>query len=92
MPSLLVTDRCLCMTAAGVITGDIRVSGFPKEQKTFARVMGYCEQVLSKLLNSHELFASICRCECVSQGMVYRLAQQPYLVLFSLISLTTKPA
>eukprot|EP00208_Stichococcus_sp_RCC1054_P006723 CAMPEP_0206141786 /NCGR_PEP_ID=MMETSP1473-20131121/14100_1 /ASSEMBLY_ACC=CAM_ASM_001109 /TAXON_ID=1461547 /ORGANISM="Stichococcus sp, Strain RCC1054" /LENGTH=1124 /DNA_ID=CAMNT_0053536477 /DNA_START=231 /DNA_END=3601 /DNA_ORIENTATION=+ len=28
----------------GVIEGDIRVSGHPKVQKTFARVMGYCEQ------------------------------------------------
>ncbi len=31
--------------AAGVVEGDIRVSGHPKVQKTFARVMGYCEQV-----------------------------------------------
>jgi len=30
--------------AAGTITGDIRVGGFPKEQHTFARVMGYVEQ------------------------------------------------
>ena len=30
--------------AAGAITGDIRVGGFPKEQHTFARVMGYVEQ------------------------------------------------
>ena len=28
----------------GVITGDIRVNGHPKEERTFARVMGYCEQ------------------------------------------------
>ncbi|GAB2228065.1 hypothetical protein Droror1_Dr00009895 [Drosera rotundifolia] len=28
----------------GYIEGDIRVSGFPKKQETFARVLGYCEQ------------------------------------------------
>lgn len=34
-------------SAAGVIDGDVRVSGHPKVQETFARVMGYCEQVRS---------------------------------------------
>lgn len=29
---------------SGYIEGDIRISGFPKIQKTFARVSGYCEQ------------------------------------------------
>lgn len=28
----------------GYIEGDIRISGFPKRQETFARVSGYCEQ------------------------------------------------
>lgn len=28
----------------GVIEGDIRISGYPKVQKTFARISGYCEQ------------------------------------------------
>ncbi|GAB2293500.1 transcription factor [Dionaea muscipula] len=28
----------------GYIEGDIRISGFPKKQDTFARVSGYCEQ------------------------------------------------
>ncbi|CAK9227174.1 unnamed protein product [Sphagnum troendelagicum] len=28
----------------GHITGDIRISGYPKSQKTFARICGYCEQ------------------------------------------------
>ena len=28
----------------GYIEGDIRISGFPKIQETFARVSGYCEQ------------------------------------------------
>jgi ABC-type multidrug transport system ATPase subunit len=28
----------------GYIEGDIRISGFPKDQKTFARISGYCEQ------------------------------------------------
>ncbi|KAL0805402.1 hypothetical protein Bca101_097893 [Brassica carinata] len=29
---------------SGYIEGDIRISGFPKVQETFARVSGYCEQ------------------------------------------------
>jgi ABC-type multidrug transport system ATPase subunit len=28
----------------GYIEGDIRISGYPKKQETFARVSGYCEQ------------------------------------------------
>ncbi|XP_024969108.1 ABC transporter G family member 35-like isoform X3 [Cynara cardunculus var. scolymus] len=28
----------------GYIEGDIRISGFPKKQETFARISGYCEQ------------------------------------------------
>ncbi|KAL6905801.1 hypothetical protein ACP4OV_003402 [Aristida adscensionis] len=28
----------------GVIEGDIRIGGYPKSQKTFARISGYCEQ------------------------------------------------
>lgn len=28
----------------GYIEGDIRISGYPKNQVTFARVSGYCEQ------------------------------------------------
>ncbi|KAK4489207.1 hypothetical protein RD792_005002 [Penstemon davidsonii] len=28
----------------GVIEGDIRISGFPNNQETFARISGYCEQ------------------------------------------------
>lgn len=28
----------------GYIEGDIRISGYPKKQETFARVTGYCEQ------------------------------------------------
>lgn len=29
---------------SGNIDGDIRISGFPKIQETFARICGYCEQ------------------------------------------------
>ncbi|KAG0492944.1 hypothetical protein HPP92_006342 [Vanilla planifolia] len=29
---------------SGYIEGDIRISGFPKKQETFARICGYCEQ------------------------------------------------
>jgi ABC-type multidrug transport system ATPase subunit len=28
----------------GVASGEVHVNGFPKNQKTFARVAGYCEQ------------------------------------------------
>lgn len=28
----------------GYIEGDITISGYPKEQETFARISGYCEQ------------------------------------------------
>lgn len=28
----------------GYIEGDIRISGFPKKQETFARISSYCEQ------------------------------------------------
>lgn len=28
----------------GYIEGDIRISGYPKNQSTFARISGYCEQ------------------------------------------------
>lgn len=28
----------------GIVEGDIRISGYPKVQKTFARISGYCEQ------------------------------------------------
>ena len=33
-----------CIIAGGVIQGDIRMNGYPKEQATFARVSGYVEQ------------------------------------------------
>ncbi|KAI4325296.1 hypothetical protein MLD38_030708 [Melastoma candidum] len=29
---------------SGYVEGDIRISGFPKKQETFARISGYCEQ------------------------------------------------
>lgn len=55
----LLTDVCfLCLRASkttlmdvlagrktgGYIEGDIRISGYPKVQETFARISGYCEQ------------------------------------------------
>jgi len=30
--------------SGGYIEGNIRISGFPKKQETFARISGYCEQ------------------------------------------------
>ena len=30
--------------SAGYVEGEIRMSGFPKKQETFARICGYCEQ------------------------------------------------
>ena len=40
----------------GYIEGDIRISGFPKVQDTFARVSGYCEQtdIHSPTITIHE--------------------------------------
>ena len=29
---------------SGYIEGDIRISGYPKKQESFARISGYCEQ------------------------------------------------
>ena len=42
--SLSVCELCVVPVAAGTIDGDVRVSGHPKVQKDFARVMGYVEQ------------------------------------------------
>ncbi|XP_076894183.1 ABC transporter G family member 29-like [Bidens hawaiensis] len=40
----------------GYIEGDIRISGFPKKQETFARISGYCEQndIHSPTVTVHE--------------------------------------
>ncbi|KAK1434148.1 hypothetical protein QVD17_11066 [Tagetes erecta] len=40
----------------GYIEGDIRISGFPKKQETFARISGYCEQtdIHSPTVTIHE--------------------------------------
>ncbi|GJZ10574.1 ABC transporter G family member 35-like protein [Tanacetum coccineum] len=40
----------------GYIEGDIRISGFPKVQETFARISGYCEQndIHSPTITIHE--------------------------------------
>jgi len=29
---------------SGIIEGEIKIGGYPKDQKTFARISGYCEQ------------------------------------------------
>lgn len=39
-----LSEQAVMFDAAGTIEGDVRVSGHPKVQKTFARVMGYVEQ------------------------------------------------
>ncbi|CAA0839395.1 ABC transporter G family member 32 [Striga hermonthica] len=40
----------------GLIQGDIKISGYPKKQETFARISGYCEQndIHSPCLTLHE--------------------------------------
>jgi len=40
----------------GYIKGDIKISGYPKDQDTFARISGYCEQndIHSPHLTVHE--------------------------------------
>lgn len=45
----------------GRITGDIMVNGKPKEQATWARQVGYVEQVIGNYLS--KLFLSCC-CNC----------------------------
>lgn len=30
--------------SGGTVEGEIRIAGYPKVQKTFARILGYCEQ------------------------------------------------
>ena len=35
---------CAVSLAGGIIQGDVRMNGFPKEQASFARVSGYVEQ------------------------------------------------
>lgn len=47
----------------GYIEGDIKISGFPKSQETFARISGYCEQndIHSPQVTIHEsLIYSAC--------------------------------
>ena len=39
-----LTKVLAAVCAAGIIRGDVRVSGHPKVQETFARIMGYVEQ------------------------------------------------
>lgn len=46
--------------AAGKIVGDVRVSGFPKVQETFARVIGYVEQ--SDIHSAHVRSQAACHC------------------------------
>ena len=36
--------RVASACAGGYIDGDIRISGHPKDQRTFARISGYVEQ------------------------------------------------
>lgn len=47
---------------SGHIKGDIRISGFPKVQKTFARISGYCEQndIHSPQVTVHESLIFSC--------------------------------
>ncbi len=57
----------------GLTTGDIRVDGHPKDQATFARVAGYCEQVLLTFAAEPRLAASWCRqhrnsCRCCARA------------------------
>uniref|UniRef100_A0A0E0FPE5 ABC transporter domain-containing protein n=1 Tax=Oryza nivara TaxID=4536 RepID=A0A0E0FPE5_ORYNI len=43
----ITEDRLLLLKGrktGGYIEGDIRISGYPKKQETFARISGYCEQ------------------------------------------------
>jgi ABC-type multidrug transport system ATPase subunit len=49
----------------GYIEGDIRISGFPKNQETFARISGYCERMIyilhRSLSRNHLLYLAFLR-------------------------------
>ena len=47
----------------GIIEGDVRINGHPKEQETFSRVSGYCEQT-----DVHVRLPSPLLCLPASQG------------------------
>ena len=56
----MIEAMSLCC-AAGKMSGDVRISGHPKEQKSFARISGYVEQfdiVSLKTLASKNLLNS----------------------------------
>ncbi len=56
--------------AGGYIEGDIRISGHPKDQRTFARISGYVEQTDSHAPQVPMLSAWVCSlwmCLCASQ-------------------------
>ena len=53
------SERTWCY-AAGKVVGDVRVSGYPKVQETFARVIGYVEQ--SDIHSAHVSTQASCCC------------------------------
>ncbi len=71
-----------CWLAAGKIEGDVRVSGHPKVQATFARVMGYVEQT-----DIHS--PNVSRCCIVKQPAVLLLHTQSAAVLLPCVLLCT---
>lgn len=67
-----------------MIEGDIRVSGHPKVQKTFARVMGYCEQVHTSYASRLLLVSQLWSAERVG----VRSGRQPTQILFYMLIAT----
>ena len=59
-PSFPALSERIVASAAGKVVGDVRVSGFPKVQDTFARVIGYVEQ--SDIHSAHVSSLALCHC------------------------------
>lgn len=73
----------------GAVLGDIRIGGYPKVQKTFARISGYCEQndIHSPHITVHEsvLFSAQLRLppetdkETKAVSFIYKIKYPQYL-------------
>ena len=44
LSTVVTIEELHAARAGGYIDGDIRISGHPKDQRTFARISGYVEQ------------------------------------------------
>ena len=56
LQDLISREQHSMYCVGGKVTGSIMVGGFPKEERSFARIMGYCQQE-----DVHAPFVSLCR-------------------------------